>query len=409
MNGPSKVNDIFFSWFVVCCGIVGAINLAKLAPSMGRLIDHFNISLSLSGFLGAIFSILMIFTGLLSGIIISKYGPRLAMITGLFISFLGSILPLLNTTLTNIMIGRACEGYGFLLINLSAPVLLTLHTKIQNRGKVMGIWGSFMPAGNALIILIAPIVYVISDWWLLWEISAFFTIMIFFLAYFIIPKDPKQFKESFSEKLTFIVFEIIKKKNVVIIGLTFACHSLIFLGNMQFLPYFFERINGYSATFSYLATASYCLISFLGHLFCGFLLNKGYKPQNLFIIAFTIAGFFVAFFFGSFDSFFPFYMNPLIKLFSILMVSFFMGLTPPTIFYLISYVNPPSRMTPINYGYMVQIQALGIFAGSFLFGLLVDLTGNWGAIGYLCILISICGIFGGVLGSHSVIINSKEK
>ena len=38
-------------------------------------------------------------------------------------------------------------------------------------------------------------------------------------------------------------------------------------------------------------------------------------------------------------------MNPLIKLFSILIVSFFMGLTPPTIFYLISYVNPPSRMT----------------------------------------------------------------
>ena len=90
------------------------------------------------------------------------------------------------------------------------------------------------------------------------------------------------------------------------------------------------------------------------------------------------------------------------------MVSFFMGFTPPTIFYLISYVNPPSRMTPINYGYMVQIQALGIFAGSFLFGLLVDLTGNWVVIGYLCILISICGIFGGVLSSHSVIINSKE-
>ena len=173
MNGPSNVNDIFFSWFVVCCGIVGAINLAKLAPSMGRLIDHFNISLSLSGFLGAIFSILMIFTGLLSGIIISKYGPRLAMITGLLISFLGSILPLLNPTLTNIMIGRACEGYGFLLINLSAPALLTLHTKIQNRGRVMGIWGSFMPAGNALIILIAPIVYIISDCWLLGKFQRF--------------------------------------------------------------------------------------------------------------------------------------------------------------------------------------------------------------------------------------------
>ena len=110
------------------------------------------------------------------------------------------------------MLGRIFEGYGFLLINLSAPVLLTLHTKNQNRGKVMGIWGSFMPAGNALIILIAPFVFIISDWWLFWQISAVFTISFFFLAYFIIPSDPQHFKESLSEKLTFILFKIIRKK-----------------------------------------------------------------------------------------------------------------------------------------------------------------------------------------------------
>ena len=62
------------------------------------------------------------------------------------------------------------------------------------------------------------------------------------------------------------------------------------------------------------------------------------------------------------------YFFATVALFSILFVAFFMGLTPPTIFFLVSYVNPPSRLTPINYGYMAQIQALGIFSGSFLFG-----------------------------------------
>ena len=85
--------DALFSWFIVCCGIVGAMNLAKLAPCMGKLIDYFNISLSISGLLGAIFSILMIFTGLITGIFISKYGPRLAMLLGLFISLLGGLAP----------------------------------------------------------------------------------------------------------------------------------------------------------------------------------------------------------------------------------------------------------------------------------------------------------------------------
>ena len=39
INGH-KHDDILFSWFIVCCGCVGAINLAKLAPSMSRLIDY---------------------------------------------------------------------------------------------------------------------------------------------------------------------------------------------------------------------------------------------------------------------------------------------------------------------------------------------------------------------------------
>ncbi len=91
----SNQNDIFLAWFVVGCGIVGAINLAKLAPSMGRLIDYFQISLSTSGLIAGIFSVLMITTGLIGGIIVSKYGPRLAMLLGLFISIIGGMFPVL--------------------------------------------------------------------------------------------------------------------------------------------------------------------------------------------------------------------------------------------------------------------------------------------------------------------------
>ena len=407
-NSPRIETDALFSWFIVCCGIVGAMNLAKLAPCMGKLIDYFNISLSISGLLGAIFSILMIFTGLITGIFISKYGPRLAMLLGLFISLIGGLAPVFYPVLSVLMIGRIFEGYGFLLINLSAPVLLTLHTNDHNRGRIMGIWGSFMPAGNALIILLAPLIYSISAWWLLWGVSSSFAAIILFFAFFMIPSDPKQFKYKFPHKLSLIVVQTLKKGSVAVIGLTFACHSLIFLGNMQFLSYYFEKILGYAPTFSYLATASYCLISFLGHLFCGFLLNNGYKPKNLLSFAFVTAGLFVAFFFGVFDVFLSSKIDTTLRLGSILLAAFFMGLTPPTIFYLVSYINPPSRITPINYGYMVQFQAIGIFSGSFLYGWLVDLTEGWVIVGFLSILISILGIIGGIISSKFIVSDTNE-
>ena len=401
-NVYSNKNDIFLAWFIVACGIVGAINLAKLAPSMGRLIDYFQISLSTSGLIGGIFSVLMIATGLIGGVMVSKYGPRLAMLLGLFISVLGCIAPILKPDLFILMLGRVLEGFGFLLINLSAPVLLSLHTNILNRGKVMGIWGSFMPAGNALIILIAPIIYLISDWQLLWGVSTYLAAGILILAYFVIPLDPKQLQTQLNEKLSLIIIETIKKWSIIFVGLTFACHSLIFLGNMQFLPYYFEKIEGYSETFSYLATACYCLISFAGHLYCGYLLSRGYKPERLISFAFIIAGIFVAFFFGLFDALITFNKLSMIKLLAIMVVAFFMGLTPPTIFYLVSYISPPSRITPMNYGYMVQIQAIGIFSGSFLYGWLIDKTGGWSIIGFLAIFISILGIIGAWLSSKMI-------
>ena len=404
----SNQNDIFLAWFVVGCGLVGAINLAKLAPSMGRLIDYFQIALSTSGLIAGIFSVLMIATGLIGGIIVSKYGPRLAMLLGLFISVLGGLFPILIPNLNTLMFGRTLEGFGFLLINLSAPVLLSLHTNKSNRGKVMGVWGSFMPAGNALIILIAPIVYLFSDWQLLWEVSAYFAAGIYVLAYFIIPRDPEQLRTAISEKLSLVILRTIKKRSIIIVGATFACHSLIFLGNMQFLPYYFNEIVGYSENFSYLATACYCLISFVGHLYCGTLLGREHNPIKLISLAFIAAGVFVAFFFGVFDAFITFDRLPIIKLLAIMLVAFFMGLTPPTIFYLVSYISPPSRITPINYGYMVQIQAIGIFTGSFLYGWLVDVTGGWKIIGFLSIFISILGIIGGIISSRLILQDTKS-
>ncbi len=402
-------NDKLFSWFIVSCGCVGAINLAKLAPSMSHLIDYFQISLSTSGLLGGIFSILMIFTGLFGGVIIAKFGPRLAMLIGLSISLLGNIYPILYQNVPNLMVGRSLEGYGFLLINLSAPVLLTLHTNDKIRGKVMGIWGSFMPAGNAAIIIVAPLIYTVSDWHSLWLISGLYTFVILILAYLIIPKDPEYFWKVDKGNLTLIIINSIKKWRVLVIGATFACHSLIFLGNMQFLPYYFEKIQGYSQNSSYLATASYCLTSFAGHLYCGTLLNKGKKPEKLIGFAFISSAILVALFFGVFDKIINFESMQIIKFFAIILVALFMGLTPPTIFYLMSYIEKPSWTTPINYGYMVQVQSIGIFAGSFLFGLLVDETGSWIVIGYLSILISICGIVGGIFSSRSIIIREKER
>jgi hypothetical protein len=56
----------------------------------------------------------------------------------------------------------------------------------------MGVWGSFMPAGNAVIILIAPIrlPYFLTGTFY-GRYLLYFAAGMCFLAYFIIPLDPE--------------------------------------------------------------------------------------------------------------------------------------------------------------------------------------------------------------------------
>ena len=137
-NSPRIETDALFSWFIVCCGIVGAMNLAKLAR-MGKLIDYFNISLSISQFIRRNFLYFDDFHGLITGIFISKYGPRLAMFLGLFISLIGGLAPVFYPVLSVLMIGRIFEGCGF-INQFICPSITTLHTNEHNRGRIMGIW-----------------------------------------------------------------------------------------------------------------------------------------------------------------------------------------------------------------------------------------------------------------------------
>ena len=68
-------------------------------------------------------------------------------------------------------------------------------------------------------------------------------------------------------------------------------------GNYEFWGIFYKNnLVGYSQNMSHLSTATYCLVSFAGHLYCGILLNKGKKPQDLIGFAFITSAMFVALF-----------------------------------------------------------------------------------------------------------------
>ena len=73
-----------------------------------------------------------------------------------------------STGLPLLLGARFLEGMGFLAVVVAAPTLLTLATAPGDRQQAFSLWGSYMPAGTALGMLLAPVLMAASGWRVLW-------------------------------------------------------------------------------------------------------------------------------------------------------------------------------------------------------------------------------------------------
>jgi MFS family permease len=87
---------------------------------------------------------------------------------GLGLLALGGLMGAASGGLTSLFAARFLEGVGFLAVVVAAPALLSHATATKDRARAFGLWGSYMPTGTALGMLLAPLLMAASGWRVLW-------------------------------------------------------------------------------------------------------------------------------------------------------------------------------------------------------------------------------------------------
>jgi MFS family permease len=116
-------------------------------------------------------------------IFMRRLGARRALIFGLVAIGFGSAIGAAASSAAILILSRAIEGLGLLATVLVIPDLVQQTVATRDRDLMLAIWGSYMPIGTVLMLLVGPVLPEIG-WRTLWTFNAILPIAYATLCFF---------------------------------------------------------------------------------------------------------------------------------------------------------------------------------------------------------------------------------
>ena len=362
-------HDLIICFVIVATGAFSSFNIAKLAPALGIISDTYSLSLSAVGLLASILSLVTVLFGLLLGAISPAFGARRIFIFALMAGVIGGIVTIIGDSVLALFIGRIIEGIALIITMLVAPVLLTHYTSQSRRGLIIGLWGGFMPFGNAMALFLAPIFITEGQWQPLWMVGIIAAIILLVCVLRLIPRDANSPKLSFDWDA---VITAVKLPILLVVGLSFATHGLVYQTLLQLLPLFLQQVSGANFALASVAVAIFCLGNFVGNVLIGRLIDFNYSVFKLLAGAYSCVcvSLLIAIQFQAH----LFILLPLLML-----IALCLGAAAPILFYLVSRAVTRPQNLPACMGWMLQIQGLGLLLGPSIFSFVIERFNSWTA------------------------------
>lgn len=377
------------SVLVVLAGVSAALHVGKLPPAIPVLRDALGITLLQAGFLLSLVQLAGMTLGLLVGVMADGVGLKRTLMAGLALLSAASALGGAASDASSLLVWRAVEGAGFLLASLPGPALIRRLVEPMLLSARLGLWGTYMPLGTALALLLGPLAigtWGWPAWW--WVLSALSALMALAVAW-ALPADASTAKPSPSvhaapsdgwwQRLA----QTLLHRGPWLVALAFAVYSAQWLAVIGFLPSIYAQA-GVAAAQAGVLTALAAAVNMLGNLMSGRLLQRGFAVRQTMTLGF------VAMALGALLAFSELGQGAAWRYLGVILFSAVGGLIPGTLFSTAVRLAPGERTVSSTVGFMQQLSALGQFTGPPAVAWVASRVGGWqwtwGVTGALAVL-----------------------
>jgi MFS transporter, CP family, cyanate transporter len=366
---------------VILAGVSAALHVGKLPPALPVLRDALGVTLLQAGFLLSLVQLAGMTLGLVVGLVADGLGLRRSMLMGLWVLAAASTLGGWAVGAADLLVLRAVEGLGFLLVSLPAPSLIRQLVAPARMNAMLGVWGAYMPFGTAMALLCGPWVIAGANWQGWWWGLALLSAVVAVWLGLAVPSDDAR-RDALRSAVAASpappagwgrrLGETLAAPGPWLVALTFAMYSGQWLAVIGFLPSIYAQA-GLSGGMVGVLTALAAAVNMVGNVGSGHLLQRGVRPQRL------LYGGFVAMSLGAWLAFgSAFDAVPGLRYAGVLLFSMLGGLIPGTLFSLAVHLAPSDRTVSTTVGWMQQWSSMGQFGGPPLVAWVAGTTGGWG-------------------------------
>ena len=363
---------------IIAAGAVAALQVGKLPPALPVLQAQLELTLLQSGFLlSAVQG-----SGMLLGLLVGQWGDaqglRRSMWRGLLLLAVASALGGLSAvcapdvTVWMLLCSRLLEGLGFLLTVLPGPALLRRSVPAQQLAPFLGYWGTYMPVGMSLAVLIGPFWLQWAPWASWWGLFALISLGMALALRLGVAPDPIVAPTPMNwVDVVGRLRQTLSTSGPWWIALMFGVYSAQWLAVVGFLPTIYAAAGVQGAWLAVLSALA-AAVNAGGNIGSGRLLQRGWSAQATLLTGYGAMAL------GSWLAFDAHTVDwPWLRYAGVLLFSCVGGLIPGTLFSLAVRLAPAPHLVGSTVGWMQQLSATGQFWGPPLAAALAMAVGGW--------------------------------
>ncbi len=260
--------------FLLLGGVISAAQLGKAFVAMPLLQAEMNLGIAVVSFIIATFATLGGTLGLGTGLILRRIGARRSLVGGMLVMAAGGLLGAGAESPALLIVSRIVEGIGFLAAVIVIPDLIGTVASGRDRNFFFGLWGTFLPTGSALMLLLGPLLPIVG-WRALWLSQAVIALVYAAAVLLLLPR-PAQGPSVVAPPLSSTARKVLADRASVLLAAVFGFYTFQYFILAGFLPVLLVGTLGLSLSTATLFTAGVVAANAMGNVCAGLLSRAGF-------------------------------------------------------------------------------------------------------------------------------------
>ncbi len=356
------------------CGYLAGYNVGKVAAALPHLRADLQLTLVQAGTVASSYSVVAMIFATLLGLLVTRLGALPAAFAGVLLSGVAGALGAVANSYALLLAGRLAEGTGYILLAISVPILIARVITEKSRPLAMGLWGTFIPGGIALSMLISVVTqhYYTEQWRPLWWFGCGLAVVcVVLLIGYVLPmlRATGNASANSSAAAHQPLYQSVFARDPILLAVCFGLYSMFFVTLVTYLPTVLTETSDFSIQSANRVSVFVVLCNILGNLIGGWLIGRGVALKTTLQIALLGAGCFSSLVFIE-----SLAVNTRIA--CGLLACLTGGLLPASVFASIARFVPAHK-SGLLLGVVFQALSAGQVAGPVVLASLVEFNGSW--------------------------------